>query len=232
MHILLTRPLEDCSEMIIKFKSLGHQVSHLPLLKIEKLDYEQTNFSDYKGIIFTSANAVKYLDHKNIDKNLLCFCVGSATEKKARSVGYQNVIAAEGNVKNLKELIIQNFDQKDGQLIYISGETISIELDQQLTNEGYSVKRIVNYRTIYNQKFDDNFIKELMLKIPDMVYIYSQNSASSFLNFIKINQSESLWMNTNLMCIGEKTSSILNEIKWKKIFLFNPGEEEFLLYKI
>jgi len=232
MHILLTRPLEDCSEMIIKFKSLGHQVSHLPLLSIEKIDYEQINFSDYKGIIFTSANAVKYLDHKNIDKNLLCFCVGSATEKKARSAGFQNVIAAEGNVGNLKELILQNFDQKDGQLIYISGETISVDLDQQLTNEGYSVKRIVNYKTIYNQKFDDNFVRELMLKIPDMVYIYSQNSASSFLNFIKINQSESLWMNTNLMCIGEKTSSILNEIKWKKIFLFNPGEEEFLLYKI
>ncbi|MDC0408409.1 uroporphyrinogen-III synthase [Candidatus Pelagibacter sp.] len=232
MHILLTRPLEDCSEMIIKFKSLGHQVSHLPLLSIEKIDYDQINFLDYKGIIFTSANAVKYLDHKNIDKNLLCFCVGSATEKKARSAGFQNVIAAEGNVGNLKELILQNFDQKDGQLIYISGETISVDLDQQLINEGYSVKRIVNYRTIYNQKFDDNFIKELMLKIPDMVYIYSQNSASSFLNFIKINQSESLWMNTNLMCIGEKTSSILNEIKWKKIFLFNPGEEEFLLYKI
>ena len=232
MHILLTRPLEDCSEMIIKFKSLGHQVSHLPLLNIEKIDYEQINFSDYKGIIFTSANAVKYLDHKNIDKNLLCFCVGSATEKKARSAGFQNVIAAEGNVGNLKELILQNFDQKDGQLIYISGETISVDLDRQLTNEGYSVKRIVNYKTIYNQKFDDNFVRELMLKIPDMVYIYSQNSASSFLNFIKINQSESLWMNTNLMCIGEKTSSILNEIKWKKIFLFNPGEEEFLLYKI
>ena len=232
MHILLTRPLEDCSEMIIKFKSLGHQVSHLPLLNIEKIDYEQINFSDYKGIIFTSANAVKYLDHKNIDKNLLCFCVGSATEKKARSAGFQNVIAAEGNVGNLKELILQNFDQKDGQLIYISGETISVDLDRQLINEGYSVKRIINYRTIYNQKFDDNFVRELMLSIPDMVYIYSQNSASSFLNFIKINQSESLWMNTNLMCIGEKTSSILNEIKWKKIFLFNPGEEEFLLYKI
>ena len=232
MHILLTRPLEDCSEMIIKFKSLGHQVSHLPLLNIEKIDYEQINFSDYKGIIFTSANAVKYLDHKNIDKNLLCFCVGSATEKKARSAGFQNVIAAEGNVENLKELVLQNFNQKEGKLIYVSGETISVDLDQQLTKKGYSIKRIINYKTAHNQKFDENFIKELKLKTPDMVYIYSQNSASSFLNFIKINQSESLWMNTNLMCIGEKTSSILNEIKWKKIFLFNPGEEEFLLYKI
>ena len=232
MHILLTRPLEDCSEMIIKFKSLGHQVSHLPLLNINKMDHEQINYLDFKGIIFTSANAVKFLDSKTIDKNLLCFCVGSATEKKARSAGFQNVIAAEGNVENLKELVLQNFNQKEGKLIYVSGETISVDLDQQLTKKGYSIKRIINYKTAHNQKFDENFIKELKLKTPDMVYIYSQNSASSFLNFIKINQSESLWMNTNLMCIGEKTSSILNEIKWKKIFLFNPGEEEFLLYKI
>ena len=232
MHILLTRPLEDCSEMIIKFKSLGHQVSHLPLLSIDKVDYEQINFLDFKGIIFTSANAVKFLDLKNIDKNLQCFCVGSATEKKARSVGFQNVIAAEGNVDNLKELVLQNVDQKDGKLIYVSGETISVDLDQQLIKEGYNIKRIVNYKTTHNQKFDKSFVEKLKLKIPDMVYIYSQNSALSFLSFIKINQSESLWMNTNLMCIGEKTSSILNEIKWKKIFLFNPGEEEFLLYKI
>ena len=231
MHILLTRPLEDCSEMIIKFKSLGHQVSHLPLLSIDKVYYEQVNFLDFKGIMFTSGNAIEFLDLKNIDKNLLCFCVGSATEKKARSVGFQNVIAAEGNVDNLKELVLQNFDKKDGKLIYVSGETISVNLDQQLIKEGYNTKRITNYKTTHNQKFDESFVKELKLKIPDIIYVYSQNSALSFLNFIKINQSESLWMDTNLMCTSEKTSSILNEIKWKKIFLFNPGEEEFLLYK-
>jgi len=232
MHILLTRPLEDCSEMIVKFKSLGNQVSHLPLLRIDKLNYEQINFSNFKGIIFTSANAIKFLNLRDINKNILCFCVGSATEKKARSVGFQNVFAAEGNVENLKELLLQNFKQKDGSLIYISGETISIDLDQQLLKEGYNIKRIINYKTSHNQNFDDGFVKQLKLNMPDMVYVYSQNSASSLLNFIKMYQLESLWMDTNLMCIGEKTSSILNEIKWKKIFLFNPGEEEFLLYKI
>ena len=232
MHILLTRPLEDCSEMIIKFQSLGNKVSHLPLLKIDKIDYGEINFLDFKAIIFTSANAVKFLDNKTIDKKTLCFCVGNATEKKARSIGFQNVIAAEGNVENLKELILRNFDKKDGKIIYVSGETISIDLDKNLIKEGYEVKRIINYKTIHNENFDENFVKELKLDVPEIVYVYSQNSASSFLKFIKLYQSESLWMNTNLMCIGEKTSAILNEIKWKKIFLFNPGEEEFLLYKI
>ena len=84
MHILLTRPLEDCSEMILKFRSLGHQVSHLPLINVEPLKYEEIKFSDYKSIIFTSTNAIKFLDFKRIDKKLLCFCVGSATEKKSK----------------------------------------------------------------------------------------------------------------------------------------------------
>ncbi len=232
MHILLTRPLEDCSEMILKFQSLGHQVSHLPLTRIEKVNYEEINFSEYGGIVFTSANAVKFLETGRLDKNIKCFCVGSATEKKARSVGFQNTIAAEGNVTNLKELIIQSYETKNKELLYISGEIISVDLDQQLLTEGFRIKRIINYRVDHNQIFDEKFVNELKLNIPDMVYVYSQNSASSFLNFIKIYQTESLWMNTNLMCIGEKASSILNEIKWKKIFLFNPGEEEFLLYKI
>ena len=232
MHILFTRPLDDCHEMILKFQSLGHEISHLPLINIEGLKYETPNYSEFKGIIFTSTNAVKFLDIKNIDKKLKCFCVGNATEKKARSAGFQNVFAAEGNVSNLKELILQNFNTSDGKLIYISGETISSDLDNELISSGYKIERLINYRANSIEKYDESFIEKLKLKMPEITYIYSQNSAINFLKVIKNYQLETLWMNTNLMCIGEKTSSILNEIKWKKIFLFNPGEEEFLLYKI
>ena len=232
MHILFTRPLEDCHEMILKFQSLGHEISHLPLINIEGLKYEAPNYSEFKAIIFTSTNAVKFLDIKNLDKKLRCFCVGSATEKKARSAGFQNVFAAEGNVGNLKELILQNFKPSDGKLIYISGEIISSDLDKELISSGYTIERLINYRANPIEKYDESFIEKLKLKMPEITYIYSQNSAINFLKVIKSYQLETLWMNTNLMCIGEKTSSILNEIKWKKIFLFNPGEEEFLLYKI
>ena len=137
MHILLTRPLEDCSELIIRFKKLGHIVSHMPLLKIEKKNYDDSFLNNSRGIIFTSANAIKFLDIKNIDKNIKCFCVGLQTEKKAKSIGFQNIICAEGNVRNLKELIMQNFETHEGNLVYVSGEIISMDLDLQLINEGY-----------------------------------------------------------------------------------------------
>mgnify|MGYP001276142215 FL=1 len=232
MHILLTRPLEDCKELIIKFKSLGHKVSHLPVISVNTIDYIEPNYNEFKGIIFTSANAIKNLNTSKIDKNIQCFCVGSSTEKIAKESGFQNIFCAEGNVNNLKEIILQNFDKKNGFLIYISGEIVSYNLDKDLILEGYSVTRLVNYVAQPIKEIREEFIKDIKSLIPDIVFIYSENSARNFLNILKKYDLKDEWMETNLMCLGERASSVLNEIKWKKIFLFNPGEEEFLLYKI
>ncbi len=232
MHILFTRPFDDCHELMLRFRALGHMVSHIPVISIQKIIYESLDFSLFKGIIFTSTNAIKFLDTQKIDKKIKCFCVGNATEKVAKIKGFQNIYVAGGNVENLKEIIFQNFEVSDGNLIYVSGQTISSDLDKKLISEGYNLKRIINYKAIEQEKFNNDEIEKLKVQIPDIVYVYSQNSALSFLNMIKNYNLQNSWMNTNLMCISEKTSTVLNEIKWKKIFLFNPGEEEFLLYKI
>ena len=71
MHILLTRPLEDSKDLIMRFKELGHQVSHLPVITIEKKDYEDPNYNEFKGIIFTSSNAIKNLDISKINLSLI-----------------------------------------------------------------------------------------------------------------------------------------------------------------
>jgi len=232
MHILLTRPLDDCKELIIRFKSLGYKVSHLPVIKIQNVNHDKLNVNEFGGIIFTSANAIKNLNTLNINKQINCFCVGSSTENVAKQNGFQNIFCAEGNVNNLKEVILQNFDKRSGKLLYVSGEIISSNLDKDLISEGYTVKRIINYLVLPIEEIGEEFIKDLKTSIPDIVYVYSENSARNYLNLLKKYNLLDNWMNTNLMCLGEKTSSVLNEIKWKKIFLFNSGEEEFLLYKI
>ncbi len=232
MHILLTRPMEDSKELILKFSSMKHKVSHLPLLQIKKKEIEDPIFEQFKAIIFTSANAIKNLDTSKIDKNIICFCVGNATERKAKELGFQNIFCAEGNVNNLKELILQNFNPKTGSMLYVSGEIVSYDLDKDLISENYIVKRVKNYTAIPNENLDDNFLINIKSSVPDVVFIYSENSARTFYKIIKKHNLDSIWMETNLMCMGEKASSALNDIKWKKIFLFNSGEEEFLLYKI
>ena len=232
MHILLTRPIEDCENLIVKFRNLGHKVSHFPVIKIKKKKYNPINFSEYNCFIFTSANAIKNLNLSGINKNTNCFCVGNATEKTALSFGFQNVFSAEGNVNNLKELVLQNINKKDSKLLYVSGEIVSSDLDRDLIKEGYKIERLINYSVEPIEKLDVDFIEKLKKNIPEIVFIYSQNSGNNFLNLINKYELVDYWMNTNLMCIGEKTSSSLNVIKWKKIFFFNPGEEEFLINRL
>ena len=232
MHVLLTRPLEDSIDLIKRFKDKGFTVSHLPLIKINKIDYPKLNSSEYKIIVFTSSNAIRNLDTKDFDKKILCFCVGDATEKTAKQKGFCNTFSAGGNVRNLRELILQNLEKKTEKILYISGELVSYDLDKDLIKEGLNVQRLTNYGVSHIKDLSPDFLKDLKKKIPDIIYVYSQNSALSFLNLVKKYKLDDYWMKTNLMCIGEKTSSVLNELKWKKIFLFNPGEEEFLLYKI
>ena len=232
MHILLTRQLEDSKDLIQKFKSNGFKVSNLPLLEISKVNYNALKKNNFNAIIFTSSNSIRFLDIKSIDKNIICFCVGSSTEKTARLNGFQQVYAADGNVRNLKELVQQNLSSRDNKVLYVSGEVVSYPLDKELISEGYKVERLINYCAKHKENLDLSFLKSLKNNIPDLVYVYSENSAKSFLKLIKKYELVDYWMNTNLMCIGEKTSSVLNKIKWKKIFLFNPGEEEFLINRL
>ena len=159
MHILLTRPLEDCSEMILKLKNLGHQISHLPLLKIEAVQYEKINLTDFNAIIFTSANAIKHLNSKDFDKDIPCFCVGNATEKKARSAGFQNVFTADGNVSNLKEIIFKILTHQMGKILYISGELLSSDLDNQLIKEGYNLKELLIIKLFTMKHLMKNLLK-------------------------------------------------------------------------
>ena len=58
MHILLTRPLEDSKELILRFSSLGHNVSHLPVIKI----LEKINDNQSRVIANAERNILKILE--------------------------------------------------------------------------------------------------------------------------------------------------------------------------
>ena len=145
MHVLLTRPLEDSIDLIKRLKDKGIIVSHLPLIKIDKLNYPKIKSSEYKIIVFTSSNAIRNFDTKDFDKKSLCFCVGDATEKTAKQKGFHNTFSARGNVKNLQELILQNLEKKTEKILYVSGELVSYDLDKDLIKEGLNVQRLINY---------------------------------------------------------------------------------------
>ena len=232
MHIVITRPEEDSLFLIERLKTLGHVITHLPVIKVEKLKTEKINFKNNKAVIFTSSNAIKFLNIDKFDSKIKCYCVGKSTELMARKTGFTNTCSSEGTVDSLIELIIRTFENKSQKLLYLSSEFISKDLDIDLKNVGFLVDRISNYTTTPIEEINEVTLDFFKKKNPDVIFVYSSRSAKSLFNLINKYSLLNVVTQSNLMCISEKVLLVLKQFKWKKVFIFNPGEEEFLLNKI
>ena len=84
MHIVITRPKEDSLYLIESLIKLGHVVTHLPVIKIEKLKTEKINLLNYQAVIFTSSNAIRFMNIETFNSKIKSFCVGKLTESTAK----------------------------------------------------------------------------------------------------------------------------------------------------
>jgi len=232
VHIVITRPKEESLYLIKNLIKLGHVVTHLPVIKIEKLETKKINLLNYQAVIFTSSNAIRFMNIEKFNSKIKCFCVGKATEITAQQIGFINTYSSEGSVDSLIELIIRTLDNKSGKLLYLSGEFISKDLDKDLIKTGYSVDRISNYTSLPVEEIDKKALSFFEKNPPDVIFVYSSKSAKNLFNLMNKYSLLNVVTRSNLMCISEKVLLVLKQIKWKKVFVFNPGEEEFLLNKI
>ena len=226
MNILITRPLIDSEDLMEKFFSLGHKIVHLPTLKILPLAMKSINTDEFDAFIFTSANAIRNIKLNSNIKNLHCFCVGSLTEKIVRKAGFNNTSSAGGTVNALKNLImISEKINESSKLAYFCGDNISYDLDTELKKEGIKVKKIINYSSQPIQDLNDENKKLIELYPPDLIFIYSSRSAQSFVAIVKNYSLGPLMTQSTVMCISEKVASVFRSQGWKKIEIFNPGDE-------
>ena len=226
MNILITRPLIDAEDLMESFFNDGHKIIHLPTLKILSANIDPINPNNFDAFIFSSANAIRNLKLINTNKNLHCFCVGSITEKIARQSGYINTSSAGGTVNALKNLImISDKINENSKIAYFCGDNTSYDLDSELKKEGLKIKKIINYfsETITDVNEDN---KKLIERYPpDLIYIYSSRSAESFIAIVKNYSLNPLMTQSTIMCISEKVANIFRSQGWKKIEIFNPGDE-------
>ena len=124
------------------------------------------------------------------------------------------------------------YDKKSGKLLYISSEFISKELDKDLLAHGYLVDRIINYTSLPVEEISENTLSLIKENNLDAIFVYSEKSAINLKNLIIKYSLVDVMMDSNLFCISKKTSKALEFLKWKKIIIFNPGEEIFYLNKV
>ena len=226
MNILITRPLIDSEDLMGKLFSLGHKIIHIPTLKISPINLKPINPKKYDAFIFTSANAIRSLRLLSKDNDKLCFCVGAITEKIVRQQGYNNTISAGGTVNALKNIIInsEHLDKKKV-LAYICGDNIVSNLDLELQKEGFQIEKIVNYTSDKIQELNEDTNKLIKNHPPDIIFVYSKRSAESFVELVKKYSLNGLMTDSRVMWISEKVLNVFRQSGWKKLEIFETGDE-------
>lgn len=225
MNILITRPLIDAEDLMGKLFSLGHKIIHIPTLQVKPVTNQKCDAKNYDAFIFTSANAIRNLKLLNEDKKKLCFCVGSITEKIVRQKGYSNTISAGGNVNALKNIILNSDFDKKKKIAYFCGDYISTDLDLDLKMEGYLVDKVINYSSEKIVDLNNENEKILNNHPPDIIFVYSKRSAESFVELVKKYTLNGLMTGSRVLCISEKVLNVFKQLGWKKLEVFEPGEE-------
>ena len=91
MNIIFTRPLIDAEDIMMTFFSSGHKVIHMPTLSIASANMDPINTKNYDGLIFTSANAVRFLKLKNEFLSLKIIPLGGINESNSMHNSYAGI---------------------------------------------------------------------------------------------------------------------------------------------
>ena len=229
MHILFTKS-QNSSEILIKrFADKGHRVTNFPILNIKSITIPDINFKDFTAVIFTSSNAVQNLKNIKNVSHLKCFCVGEETASAAKKIGFLNIQVARGNYIELLDLIFKSCDKAKENFIYVRGEFISNDLEGDFKKQGYNLKSVINYTAESNLNIDHQLIEDLKNKLIDVIFVYSKRAADQLLKIILNHKIMNDLENCSLNCISINVANTLKRLKWKRIKIFSPGEEELSL---
>ena len=114
---------------------------------------------------------------------------------------------------------------KNSKLAYFCGDNVSYDLDIELIKEGLKIKKIINYSSEIISDLNNENKKLIENYPPDLIYIYSARSAESFITIVKNYGLNPLVTQSTVMCISKKVANIFKSQGWKKIEIFNPGDE-------
>lgn len=150
MRLLVTRPEPDSQRTAAALRARGHHVSIAPLLRIEGIAAD-IGSGPWDALVVTSANSCRAVaGHPRIAElvHRPVFTVGRHTADVARSVGFLNVFASDGDVEDLVPLLAANFAARDRRLLYFAGEDRTADLAAALAEHGIAVKTVIIYRAV------------------------------------------------------------------------------------
>jgi uroporphyrinogen III methyltransferase / synthase len=191
--VVVTRQGNQAESMIDRLQELGAEPYFFPVIETvapddwSPLDKALSNLSQYQGLIFTSANGVRFFAErlKAIDqdirelKGVKVYTIGPKTAEAVRNLGIRVDVVPENFVA---ESLIESMGDVKGQRFLLPRAKIAREtLPQQLRERGALVDVVPAYQTLAPETPVETLAKRLEAGNIDVITFTSSSTVTNFL---------------------------------------------------
>ncbi len=242
--ILVTRQREQATKLVELLKQNGAEVVLFPTIEIippdnwDMCDNALTTISMYDGIIFTSANAVRYFMSRTVeihkDSNAALgkksiFAVGKKTQEAVENYGlHATVLEGTYDSRTLGKQLSQ-LELNGKRFLFPRGSLARAEFLSALREQGAVVDEVIVYRTQLPLSIDSKPVEELLKKNGiDMVLFFSPSSITNFLSVIP----RDLLTTARIAAIGRTTEEAAQAVKLRVDLVADEPTTEHLVTSI
>jgi uroporphyrinogen-III synthase len=216
MAVLVTRPYPDDEHTASALRARGFEVLRAPMLRFEPLGFRDDATTHYDAVLVTSANALRGLELAGSRLlKLPLFTVGEHTASVARQMGFENVIAADGDAARLRDCVLEAVKtkalKKESPLLYLAGADVARDLAGELGAHGLSVVTQTTYKMVPVTSLPREVSEAFVVNGIEAVLHYSRRSARAFLDAARAAGVEISALALPQICISAAVASILRE---------------------
>ena len=213
MRLIVTRPEPDGSRTAAALRARGHDVTLVPLLRVETVRDADLGAGPWGAVLVTSANAARAIAAHPRRTELVAspaFAVGRRSAEAARAAGFADVAAADGDAADLARLVAARAAPHRA-LLYLAGHDRAADLEGSLAGHGLTVRTVVVYRAVAEARLPPAVHAMLAAGRADGVLHYSLRSAATFVAAAGAMELEIKSLNMMHYCLSAPIADMLRQ---------------------
>jgi uroporphyrinogen-III synthase len=235
MAVLVTRPHPDDEATASSLRARGFEVLLAPMLRFEPVAFYDDADARYGAVLVTSANALRGIEPHLKGSRLLklpLFTVGEHTASAARSIGFENVIPANGDAASLRDSVLAAVKAKDlkkaSTLLYLAGADLARDLAGELGERGFTVVTHTTYRMNPVASLPHEVSEAFAANRVEAVLHYSRRSARAFLEAVRTAGVEISALAIPQCCISAAVASVVRDAGATRVMAAASPDENAL----
>ena len=229
MRLLVTRPIDDAERLAQKLRLRGHEPIIAPLMTVRFHDGPPLVLDRVQAILATSANGVHAVARRSDRRDIAFFAVGPQTAETGRTIGFTEVVDADGDAAALVETVAAKLSPARGALFHAAGAETAGRLRQGLEARGFSVLSEILYDAEPVNTLPPPAAEALAANALDGILVFSPRSAVIFGRLVAAAGLQAHCARLDAYCISAATAAALAPIAFARVAVAGAPNQEAML---